>query len=117
MSVLRQHARAIWDAAVDAVRPEPLLASALADAQLRSVLNEADRILVVGAGKAGAAMSRAVEGALQHRGDQLTGFVNVPANCVELPHIHLHAARPAASNQPTAEGVEGARRILELVRS
>src|SRR5262249_29646075 len=31
--------------------------------------------------------------------------------------IRLHPARPAGTNQPTAEGVEGTRRILSLLRS
>ena len=39
---------------------------------------------------------------------RLTGWVNVPADCVRpLPHIHLHAARPAALNEPTEAGVVG----------
>src|SRR5439155_18983228 len=31
--------------------------------------------------------------------------------------IRLHAARPAGTNQPTAEGVAGAREMLKLARS
>jgi hydroxypyruvate reductase/glycerate 2-kinase len=71
---------------------------------------------VVGAGKAGASMSAALEANLPDLLDRLEGIVNVPAECVRpLQAIHLHAARPAGTNQPTAEGVEGARRILDLV--
>jgi hydroxypyruvate reductase len=48
--------------------------------------------------------------------DRLTGWVNVPADCVRpLPHIHLHPARPAALNEPTEAGVAGSRTILRLV--
>ena len=48
--------------------------------------------------------------------DRVEGLVNVPADLVQpLRAIRLHAARPAATNQPTAEGVVGACRILDLV--
>lgn len=118
MADLRQQAQDIWKAAVDAVRPAPLLRAALDEPRLQSVLTSARRVVVVGAGKAGAAMSAAVEEGLADLGDRLTGVVNVPADTVvPLPRIRLHAARPAGSNQPTAEGVEGALRILDLVRS
>jgi hydroxypyruvate reductase/glycerate 2-kinase len=46
----------------------------------------------------------------------MEGVVNVPAECVRpLGAIHLHAARPAGTNQPTEEGAAGAEQILELV--
>src|SRR5881296_2185011 len=114
MAPLREHARSIWQAAVDAVRPDRLLRPALADpaSPLRAALDRARRILVVGAGKAGAAMSAAVEDALADRLDRVTGLVNVPAGSVRP----LHAARPDASNEPTAEGVRGTREILKLVK-
>lgn len=113
---LRSHARAIWQAAVDAVRPGPLVRQALAEPDLSQALGTAKRIIVVGAGKAGAAMCAAVEEGLSGRLDRLVGVVNVPAESVRpLGAIQLHAARPAGVNQPTAEGVAGARRILELV--
>src|SRR5947208_15928827 len=116
---LREHARAIWQAAVDAVRPQDLLAAALADpaAPLAAALADAPRILVVGAGKAGVAMSLGVEQALAAQLDRVEGVVNVPAFEGPSPtcKIRLHAARPAGSNQPTAEGVAGARQILDLL--
>jgi glycerate-2-kinase len=50
--------------------------------------------------------------------ERVAGWVNVPSDCVRaLERIHLHAARPAGVNEPTAAGVEGARRILEIVGS
>jgi glycerate 2-kinase len=110
----RQHARSIWQAAVEAARPEVLLGGALAG--LHSELSAAPRILVVGAGKAGAAMSAAVESALPDLLPRIEGIVNVPAELVRpLQSIRLHAARPAGTNQPTAEGVAGTRQILDLV--
>jgi hydroxypyruvate reductase/glycerate 2-kinase len=117
-SLRRDHARAIWQAAVDAARPEPLIRQTLADPALplHDALASAHRIVVVGAGKAGAAMSAAVEAALADSLDRVHGVVNVPDEAVRpLRAIHLHAARPAGSNHPTAAGVAGARRILELV--
>jgi glycerate 2-kinase len=118
--LLRQHARAIWQAAVDAVRPEPLVRQALANETLGigKAVRAAPRILVLGAGKAGAAMAAAVEDALADALDRVDGIVNVPAGSVrDLRKIRLHAARPAGSNQPTAEGVVGAEEMLRLARS
>jgi glycerate 2-kinase len=52
------------------------------------------------------------------RRKQLTGWVNVPADCVRpLSRIHLHPARPAGVNEPTEAGVRGAEEILRLVSS
>ncbi len=135
LAPLRTHARAIWQAAVDAARPQDLLRAALADPALplHSAIASARRILVVGAGKAGAAMSAGVEEALAEHLDRALGLVNVPASPedketrrqgdketeaappLSLSRIRLHAARPAGTNQPTAEGVAGTRRILDLV--
>jgi glycerate 2-kinase len=115
-----ENARAIWQAAVDAVRPEPLVRRALTEPALKigSALAQARRILVLGGGKAGSAMSAAVESVLGDRLGQIEGVVNVPAEAViPLRKIRLHAARPAASNQPTREGVEGALEILRLART
>ncbi len=117
---LPHHARDIWQAAVDAVRPEPLVRHALADEALGigRAVRAAPHILVLGAGKAGAAMAAAVEEALADVIDRVRGIVNVPAESVRpLRRIRLHAARPAGSNQPTAEGVAGAEEMLRLARS
>jgi glycerate 2-kinase len=102
------------------------------------------RIAVVGAGKAGAGMAAGLAAAL---GPQLLaekhvqGWINVPADCTESPKsklqspklpgdlgpstldlgplasIHLHPARPAGINEPTAAGVVGSEKILEIVSS
>lgn len=127
---LTGHAQLIWQAGVDAVSSERLVHETL---ELNdSVLNVASqsfdlrrlsRIVVVGAGKAGAGMVAAVEQVLNSSAIrlvgsecELTGWVNVPADCVRpMPRIHLHAARPAGVNEPTEEGVAGSQKILELV--
>src|SRR5688572_20272462 len=114
---LRQHARTVWDAGVDAVRPGPLVRAALTESgPLRDALGDCRRITVVGAGKAGAAMAAAVEGCLVDRLDAVDGVVNVPAGSDRpLRRVRLHPARPAGSNHPTAEGVEGADAMLQLL--
>ncbi|HEV2949130.1 MAG TPA: DUF4147 domain-containing protein [Gemmataceae bacterium] len=117
---LRDHALAIWQAAVDAVQPSKLIPEAIANPSLgiQEAVSHAPRVLVVGAGKAGAAMSAALENALPDLAARMEGIVNVPADTVRPLHaIRLHAARPGKMNQPTAEGVEGARQILQLVAS
>ncbi len=81
-------------------------------------LKPQSRIVAVGAGKAGAGMAAGLEAALAGTplAERLTGWVNVPADCVRpLDRIHLHAARPAGVNEPTAEGVAGAEEILRRV--
>lgn len=114
---LREQAIDIWLTSVAAVKPEPLIRQALTEPTLGAALARAPRILILGAGKAGAAMSAAVETVLADYLDKLEGLVNVPAEAViGLRKIRLHAARPAGSNQPTREGVVGAEKILRLAR-
>jgi hydroxypyruvate reductase len=124
---LREDALAIWRAGVDAVGSERLIAEtvsvtdcALQIGELSFPLDEISRIVVVGAGKAGAGMAAGVETALAEiaKAKQLQGWVNVPEDCVRsLPYIHLHAARPAGLNEPTNAGVPGSEKILDLVSS
>src|SRR5262249_7887357 len=119
-SVLKKHALAIWQAALEAVRPEKLIRAAIADSTLGldREIERCRRILVVGAGKAGAAMSAAVETTLSNSLDRVEGWVNVPTDVVRpLNRVHLHGARRRGVNQPTADGVAGADKILEIVNS
>lgn len=120
---LREDALSIWTAGVEAVRAERLVSNVVQANQGRLFVlgreRACRRVVVVGAGKAGAGMAAAIERTAAGAGlaDRLTGWVNVPADCVRpLPHVHLHAARPAGVNEPTAEGVAGAERILDFVR-
>ncbi|MFT5522379.1 MAG: glycerate 2-kinase [Pirellulaceae bacterium] len=128
---LRQDALAIWQAGVDAVKSERLVAETLLfeDGLLivddHSIpLDEIDRIVVVGGGKAGVGMAIGVEQAFENplvRNKRLSGWINVPADCLvdekTTKHIHLHAARPAGVNEPTEDGVRGTEKILQLIRS
>ncbi len=118
MTPLREQALDVWRAAVAAAEPKQLVRDALAEPQLRNALASAARILVVGAGKAGAAMTAGAEEALADRLGCVEGVVNVPADGLDpTRRVRLHAARPAGSNQPTAEGVAGTQQILDLVAS
>jgi glycerate 2-kinase len=111
----REHAIELFRAAVDAVRPEPLVRAAL---EHHAALRSAARVLVVGAGKAGAGMAAGLEAALAHRLDSVEGLVNVPEGVsAELKRVRLHAARPAGVNEPTAAGVVGAEEMLRLLGS
>jgi hydroxypyruvate reductase len=124
---LRSDARGIWQAGVDAVRSEQLVANVvhrtattLAICDQCFELSQLDRIAVVGAGKAGAGMAAALEEILGPDlvAEKVTGWVNVPADCVRpLQKIYLHPARPAGLNEPTEAGVAGALQILDLVAS
>jgi hydroxypyruvate reductase len=117
----------IWRAGVAAVDSERLVRTSVqrSGTILRICGEEFDtrtmgRLVVVGAGKAGAGMARGLEAALglDLVDGKVTGWVNVPADCVvPLRRIHLHAARPAGLNEPTEAGVIGSGRILELVSS
>lgn len=121
---LRDDAVAIWKAGVAAVDSERLVRGVVHREGNRLLLaghafnlGEDSRIVVVGAGKAGAGMARGFEAAV---GDEwlkrVTGWVNVPEDCVQtLRRIGLHGARPAGVNEPTDAGVAGSRRILEMV--
>ncbi|GBD36165.1 D-glycerate 2-kinase [bacterium HR36] len=123
--VSRALAEAIWRAGVQAAQPQVCLPQFLRlrvqQGDPRFDFSQYERLLVVGAGKAGSAMSAALEKALLECGVDLrrvTGWVNVPKETVQrLQRIHLHAARPMGINEPTSEAMFGAERILELVSS
>ena len=130
MTNLRQDAVEIWNAGVDAVRAEGLVQREVNVDGDRLIIGaqqwkrcDFDRVLVVGAGKAGAAMTRGLIAAL---GDWLpvSGWVNVPEG-TEAPkiidgrslsgNVYLHPARPAGINEPTVQGVIGTEQIIQKV--
>jgi glycerate 2-kinase len=111
----REHALAIWKAAVDAVRPEPLVEAAV---RAEAAILAAPRILVVGAGKAGPGMAVGLEAALGDHLGRVEGLVNVPEGMTApLKRVRLHAARPQGVNEPSAAGVAGAEEMLRLLSS
>ncbi|MDO4558943.1 MAG: glycerate-2-kinase family protein, partial [Planctomycetia bacterium] len=135
----------IWKTGVDAVRPEKLIPGYIrfegktlvigtpGSPGLRFDGRQIGRVLVVGAGKAGASMAAAVEDRFLHHGTEtgpdeeaaiaefwktkfIGGWVNVPENCVRpLERITLCGARPPMANEPTETGVLGTQRILRLL--
>ncbi|MGD9721823.1 MAG: glycerate kinase [Pirellulales bacterium] len=122
---LRRDALAIWMAGLDAVRSDRLVREHVRLSHGRLLcgpesidLAGVGRILVVGAGKAGAGMAAGLETALGPgilADKHVSGWIHVPDNCVrKLSHVHLHAARPAGVNEPTQAGVDGARQMLRL---
>jgi len=127
---LRRDARSIWRAGVDAVLADRLIGEAVSVEggllRLSSEvvpLDEFDRIVVVGGGKAAAGMAVGFEnalGAALAEKKQLSGWLNVPDDCVvplPLGRIHLHGARPPGQNEPTERAAEGTARILQMARS
>jgi len=123
---LRDDAKRIWWAGVQAVQPQRLIPEFVTvegqtlwlgehEIDLRTI----DRIAVVGAGKAGAGMTLALEAALGDKlldEKQVSGWVNVPSDCVEpARRVRLHAAREAGVNEPRPAGVAGTQEILRLV--
>lgn len=127
-SILVRDALDIWRAGTRAVDSAHLVQSQVRvdGTHLRLgphlvALNSLRRIVVVGAGKAGAGMARGLVDALGPdlaQQKQLTGWINVPDDCVQdLPWIRLFGARPAGENLPTSRVIEGTRQIVELVRS
>jgi glycerate 2-kinase len=120
---ITKHAIEIWQAGVDAVSSERLVSNVVSRAGDSLTicgeqfdLNSINRIAVVGAGKAGAGMSAALLDQLGDAASKVSGWVNVPADCVRhLDSMVLHAARPAGVNEPTEAGVLGSAKILELI--
>ena len=127
-SGLTQDATKIWEAGVEAVRADACVAGAVRVRGNRLRVGDAEfalagigRIVVVGAGKAGAGMARGLEAALGPRvlrEKQVAGCVNVlHAQVEQLSHIALHGARQKPDNQPTPAGVRGARGMLHQVQT
>jgi len=108
-SPLREHAAQIFRAALAAADPESAVERVLRG---RSEIQKANKVWVLGAGKAGATMARAAERVL---GDQIAGgLVNTKyGHAVPLDRIELiECGHPV----PDEAGVAGARRIAAIAR-
>ena len=120
MSRQRQHALRIFRAALLAADPYQAVLNAVAfDGQVLKIgpktyrVSNFESIWVLGAGKASAAMARAIENVL---GRRITGgLINVPDGIeTRLRRIELC---PSGHPIPNARGAEGARRMLEMARA
>ena len=113
-SSLRADAEQIWRAAIGAVDPQRLLAVAPADL-LGSL--PSGRIVVVGAGKAAAALAAGLEERVAAAGfppERLTGLVSVPEGCGRnLSSIEARPTRPAGVNLPTPRVVTATAAMME----
>lgn len=112
----REHARRIVDTGLAAVNPERLVADFVnRTTALRAELQSANRVIVVGGGKAGAGMVAGIERSCISL-QSLTGVVNVPdALMGPTRSIRLSAARPAGCNEPTEAAAAAAEQMLRLV--
>jgi len=129
MKNLRDDAIAIWKAGVAAVQPENLFeramrvtAHSLEIDDLFIDVKKMKRLVVVGAGKASAAMAVAFQNRLPEtwlKSGRVTGWINVPEGTIpanySLP-VHLHVGRPATLNEPTEQGVLGSEKMIQLVQ-
>ena len=116
---MRQHARAVFEAALKAVDPvEAILRYVQVENDTLQVgehsfaFKDFDRILVAGAGKAGAPMARALEELL---GDRIADGVIVVKEGHGLPltRVRIHEASHPV---PDERGIKGAEDILSLVK-
>ena len=120
-STVEDHARQIFAAALEAADPEQavlrhvrLHRGALVVGRRRYRLSQFDHIYVIGAGKAGAGMGRAIERLL---GSRITfGLITVPGtgSPIHLTHIVLQAAGHPV---PDRRGLKGAQRILGIAHA
>lgn len=124
----RKDAISIWKAGLEAVDPVSLVKNSLClDGHYLVAgdqaidLRKLGRIAVVGGGKACRAMAEALEaviGKAVMKAKQLEGWVNVlDPQAGKLSRIVLHGSRSPSSPWPTAKGVRGTRKMVEMMRS
>ena len=120
MSSTRHHALQIFRSALHAADPyHAVLQHASFDGQILKIgkaryrIAHFDRIQVIGAGKASAAMAQAIERVLGRRISG--GLINVPAGIdTHLRRVELH---PCGHPIPDERGAEGAARMLEIAHA
>ncbi len=123
-----QDAMEIWQAGVQAVQGVTSIRGSvhwdgrwLTAGANRFDLSNIKRVVIVGAGKATAAMADGLISVFQEcpKGcPQLVGWINVPEGSFDpTPRrpIHVHAARPVGMNEPTPKAMQGAQAIFDLV--
>lgn len=116
---MKKHALQIFRAALDAVEPQRAVlrhlkfdGRTLVAGRIRYRLDNIERVFVIGAGKASAAMASGIERLLGHRITR--GFVNVPDGVTaRVRRIELHSARHPL---PDERGAAGASEIAAIAR-
>lgn len=107
----------IWQAGVKAVHPDSLIPTVWNNIEN---LKTNTPFLVLGGGKAGAAMANALVSSAPTWA-QFHGIINVPDDQVSLLNdgidLVLHGARPPGGNLPTMDGVVGSKSQLNLAAS
>ena len=119
-TLLREHAEAIFRAGLRAVDPVDAIKKfvrleegVLHVASSSYTLDDFDRIYVVGGGKAGAAMAKALEDIL---GDRITaGWVNVKYE--HLAPTKIVTVHEAGHPVPDEAGVSGTRKLIEMLEA
>jgi glycerate 2-kinase len=117
---IREDAINIVESALESVDPRRAILnqvkridSHLVIGDLKIDLDETERILVVGGGKAGKPMAEAIEELI---GDRITdGIVNVPKG-TQLEALERIFLNPAGHPIPDTDGVKGVLRITKLVK-
>jgi glycerate 2-kinase len=110
---LRRAAARILTGALDAVDPHAATLRAITREGVAPSLAAGSRVIVVGAGKAGAPMARAVEDALGNRIE--AGLVTVKTGYTTPLPLRRIGLREAGHPIPDAAGEAAAREILRLV--
>jgi len=120
MPAARKHVLQIFRASLEAADPmRAVLAHVQFDGRVLTVarrrypISQFENIYVVGGGKAGVAMARAIETLLDRR--ITAGAINVPDGAAG--RLRRVTAYPSGHPVPDQRGVEGVRRILDLARA
>ena len=116
---LGQHAQSIFQAAIKRVRPQSLMQASGVRALILEAVRDANRVVIVGFGKAAAAMACGLESI-----DELTidcGSVIVPAAYLQSLPAELQPRTiellPGGHPHPASESVTSARKLLGLASS
>ncbi len=115
-SDLQVHAREIFDAAVGAVRPDRVFAQPDVRGVVGAAVEDAERVIVLGFGKAAAAMAVALENSASRLPD--AGAVIIPEEYLAEIREELRPRRicllPGGHPHPTQASVESARKLMAL---
>jgi len=117
MDRVRGDGESIWLAAIEAIEPARLVRRHAA--AIRDMVATAERLVVVGGGKAAAGLAAGIEAVLGPAAlarHDTAGLVSVPEGCGRrLGRIEVRETRPAGANLPTAAVVEATREMLALI--